>query len=438
MKGEVEIQRIWVIIISIAFFTGIGMISATVSQNEFYSLLFWYSLSFLSFIGIYYYAENIPALALITIAISARMLTFLSPPQLSDDYNRFYWDAKVSELGISPYSLTPEEYSSLDSTSLTIELKESLNSPNYYSVYPPGLQYIYSTALYFSDGSISSFANQVRMLYLIVEILIILLFIRATKSKNWVIYALNPLVIIELTGNLHAEVFVVLGLVLILTQKTWSQILGWAVAIGSKISPIIWLPLWGLQIRRNLPWINVFAITGLLGLLFWPLMKHPDLLLNFYQSLRLYFQTFEFNGSIYVLSRELAMLYFGYNPIAIIGPSLQIVLILIILSISWSYRKIQYKLLANPMYYIFLMYLLFATTVHPWYIVPLVALVSLQWKWSGIIWSYTIIFSYIYYSEATEWEKTIFHSIQYLALMTGLFIDIGQKKARKKLPGFKF
>jgi hypothetical protein len=237
---------------------------------------------------------------------------------------------------------------------------------------------------------------------------------------------------------LHAEVFVVLGLVLILTQKTWSQILGWAVAIGSKISPIIWLPLWGLQIRRNLPWINVFAITGLLGLLFWPLMKHPDLLLNFYQSLRLYFQTFEFNGSIYVLSRELAMLYFGYNPIAIIGPSLQIVLILIILSISWSYRKIQYKLLANPMYYIFLMYLLFATTVHPWYIVPLVALVSLQWKWSGIIWSYTIIFSYIYYSEATEWEKTIFHSIQYLALMTGLFIDIGQKKARKKLPGFKF
>lgn len=422
-------------IMAIAFFIGIGMITSTVQQGEFYPLLLWYSLSFISFIGIYCFADGVPVLVVIAIAIMARLLTFVAPPQLSDDYNRFYWDAKVSETGVSPYMMTPKEYSSLESTSLSTELKESLNSQDYYSVYPPALQYVYSTALFLSDGSLSGFVISLRMIFLMIEIIIILLLLRASTNKSWLLYALHPLIIIELTGNLHAELFVVLGLVLILRQNTWSQLLGWTVAIGSKISPIMWAPLWLLQFRKKLPWMQTLALAGLLGFVSWPLIRNADHLSNFYQSLRLYFQTFEFNGSIYVLVRELSILHIGYNPIATVGPLLQGVLILIILWISWNYRKVKYSQLATPMFYILISYLLFATTIHPWYIIPLIALTSYQWKWSGMIWSYTIIFSYIYYSEVNEWERVVFHSIQYLAVLGGLIIDIKTKKARRKTSG---
>src|SRR5690606_1859167 len=73
-------------------------------------------------------------------------------------------------------------------------------------------------------------------------------------KKNILLYALNPLVILELTGNLHHEsiliFFVLLSVYLILQQKIWLAAVLFSFAIGIKLIPLIFLPI----LVRRLEW----------------------------------------------------------------------------------------------------------------------------------------------------------------------------------------
>jgi len=420
-------------ILSLVFLGSMGALFIYVRQEDFYLLLGLYTVAFASYLLLYLTFERSQLKFLWLVAIIAHCLAFLSTPQLSDDYHRFYWDAKIADAGISPYAYTPTEYKNLFPERVSVEEYEVLNSPSYYSVYPPLLQGLYRAAHYFSSGNVTSFVLWMRVLYLVFHFFILALLHSKLESKRkWILYSLNPLLIIEGIGNLHAEVLVAGGIIIILlnSQRKWNVILSSIISIGTKLSPLILYPPIYFNYHKKNNWKLLLIGALLMPLVFYPLLSNWEYGINFFSSLRLYYQTFEFNGSIYIVTREFLSLYYGYNPIAIVGPGLQLIAGLLILGI---YRKAYLKntsekRIATQLVQIWFIFLLFSTTVHPWYLLPVIGVLAFRLHYSVLFWSYSIILSYAYYAELAEWIQTLFHICQYFLLSAGIWLDMLQKK----------
>ena len=106
---------------------------------------------------------------------------------------------------------------------------------------------------------------------------------------------------------------------------------------------------------------------------------------GFGESLDLYFRTFEFNGSLYPIAAYLGSVYKGWNWIAVIGPALSLLSLTSIIALA-AYRQWRGLDLAETLLWCFAIYLLCATTVHPWYFVYLIGLGSLtRYRWPMVL-----------------------------------------------------
>ncbi len=127
---------------------------------------------------------------------------------------------------------------------------------------------------------------------------------------------------------------------------------------------------------------------------------------GFGESLDLYFRNFEFNGSLYTLARGFGEWYKGYNWIARVGPSLAVAGTIAIIGLS-AYRAWRGLSLANTLLWAMSIYLLCATTVHPWYFVHLLGLAALgPYRWPYLL-GFTAFLSYVAYvsvgTEVPDW-----------------------------------
>ncbi len=244
-------------------------------------------------------------------AMLLRVSLMFMTPNLTDDYFRFIWDGLLFAHGYNPYLILPSQFihSSHAVTGITNSLYAGLNSPNYYTVYPPVCQFIFGLSAKLAGGNILGNIIIIRLVILLAEFGVIIFLHRlasklAISPKVVAIYAFNPLVIIELTGNLHLEavmlLFLVLSIYLLVLRKQLYAAVSFGLAVGVKLLPLIFLPL--LIKRLGLAKSMIFyAIVGAtLVVLFLPFYS-VDLIPNFFSSLRLYFQTFEFNASLYYL-----------------------------------------------------------------------------------------------------------------------------------------
>ena len=248
-------------------------------------------------------------------------------------------------------------------------------------------------------------------------------------AGNVLLYALNPLIVIEISGNLHFEGPMIFFLLLALwwlqrRQTAWSAV-AMAFSIASKLLPLLFLPL----LIRYLGWkksLRYFLITGaVLLLLFLPLLN-GSFIANFGDSLDLYFRKFEFNASIYYLLRWLGFQLYGYNLIAGFGPALGLVVFGSILWLAFRYptsdRELPGRMLAA-----ITIYLLGATTVHPWYVsLPVVLCLFTHFRYP-ILWSALIGATYINYSYAQYSENLWIVGLEYT--LTGLLF-LWEWKAR--------
>jgi hypothetical protein len=421
------------LILALLLFAAVSGIFLFVEQHHFFLLLGLYSIGFAGYLLLYRYIPNSQVKWLWILVISIRCMSFLQSPQLSDDYYRFYWDAKVADTGASVYAYTPSVFLDKYPGAVSQEVYDKLNSPDYYSVYPPLLQTLYRTAYSLSNGSLPSFVFWLRGLFFVIEMMILaLLYFGLRHKRKWVLYALNPLIIIELTGNLHAELLVAGGIILVFVKakQNWSYLLSAGMAVGAKLSPIIlYPPILMSKQKRDIWKISLLSIL-MLGVLFFPLWWDWELGANFLSSIRLYYQSFEFNGSLYLVARELLSLYYGFNPIAILGPGLQIMAAIIILALYSRHYFLSKVKLSDTLIQVWLIYLLFSTTVHPWYIIPAIAILPFRMSYGILAWSFSIVFSYIYYANASDGTVIFFHILEYLFLFIGLSIDLSRSKIK--------
>lgn len=425
-------------------------------RHESSSLLITYTIGFAAYLTILFTTKSLKDIRwLLAVGVILRCLLLPAVPNLSDDIYRFIWDGRLWNQGINPFTYLPSELINSDLSiqlqGINNELYEALNSPDYFTVYPPVNQFIFALATNIFPTSLLGSTIIIRMFILLAEGLNLWLLYRLLQLvklpvRNVLIYGLNPLVILELTGNLHFEAvmlcFLLLSLLFLFRSKIVTSAVFFALAICTKLIPLIFLPLYlrRLQFRKTIYFYSVVGLTILL--LFLPLLSQ-ELILGMSNSIGLYFQKFEFNASIYYIIREVGYYAKGYNIIESAGKWLAISTLLFILIFTWFERNRE---LPAAFMWVLLIYLLLSTTVHPWYIIPLLAFSIFTCHRFVVVWSYLIFFSYAGYTTDGYIENLFITALEYGIVLGALAYELSQHNkdylhqviVRKDKPKSKF
>jgi hypothetical protein len=265
-----------------------------------------------------------------------------------------------------------------------------------------------------------------------------LLFVKLLKhykmpSKNVLLFVLNPLVIIELSGNIHFEgimlFFLLFSIWLLITQKTFLSSVMFSLAICTKLLPLMFLPLVikAMGIRKGS--IYCFAVV-LLSAIMWMPFLNIEFAGHLFSSIGLYFHNFEFNAGIYYLARWIGFKFSGYNLIAFCGPVLSIISFLSIIILSFRQHKIRNDF--NVILLILSIYFLLSTTVHPWYITSLVGFSVLTNFRYAIAWSFLVCVSYSAYQTTQYQENLLFTGIEYIIVFSWAAIELFTKRKKEK------
>jgi hypothetical protein len=291
---------------------------------------------------------------------------------------------------------------------------------SHYTNYPPVSQFCYGIAALFAGKSILGSAMVFRVLIILADVGTFFFGKKLLQSFNlpekrifW--YILNPFIIIELTGNLHFEAVMVFFIIwsLYLLHKGywyWAAVV-LALSVSVKLIPLLFLPLFFQKfildkqksfnkssLTHGLPKLIGFysIVLGTCLLVFAPFLS-GEFLANFSKTITLWFQTFEFNASIYFIIRWIGYQAVGWNIIETTGKILPLVVIVILLGLTFFRNNRSMPQLITSMLLGICSYYFLSTTVHPWYIaVPLSLCVFTKYKFP-IVWSFVVIFSYTAY-----------------------------------------
>lgn len=385
-----------------------------------YSILFW---CFVKAIKDYKHLFK----TLLVISFLFKLIAVFATPNLSQDFYRFIWDGRVLLNGISPYHFAPsalinQSGISIYDSDFLIDKMGSL-SAMHHSNYPPLNQLFFLIANLLSPKSVFGFTVTLKLLFLIFEGLTLLFGIKLLQHlkinrSNLLWYALNPLVIIECFGNLHFEsimlFFIIASLWYLYLKKYNYAALFLGLSVLIKVIPLLFLPIFWFNIPKNkrFKFTVIFSLILFIG--FAPFFN-SEFLIHYTETLALWFNKFEFNGSIYYLYRLIGIWINGYNPIAIYGKFIAISLF--VFGITYAYLKrnnLPSTQLIKQMLILLSLYLFVSTTIHPWYLCSLVFLnVFIKYKYVNL-WSYLIILSYAAYRVPEVKEDPLFLIVEYV------------------------
>lgn len=416
----------------IALTVGLGFF---VQQSDFIPIIYQYGIFFSLYILVFKYSNKRSEITFfIGVSVLLRFLLLFALPNLSDDVYRFIWDGRLLINGHNPFSFLPSYYieNNLEVTGINEVLFNKLNSPEYFTIYPPIAQGIFAFACWLFPNSILGSAITMKVFLFLCEVGS-LFFIKKLlahfqlPAKNILLYALNPLIIIELSGNLHFEaamIFFLLGAVFFLVKnKMKLSAFSMALSITSKLLPLMFLPF----LIKRLGWkksIQYFIIVGVVVVLLFAPLLSGEFLNNFGASLDLYFRKFEFNASIYYAIRWIGYQVVGYNWIQIVGPALAVIVLLGILAIAFSEKSFNWNTLFEKMLFAICLYLAFATIVHPWYVsLPIMLCLFTRFRFP-ILWSGLIFLTYINYSYEEYFENLWMVSMEYIIIFSFLTYEL--------------
>jgi len=377
------------------------------------------------------------------IGILFRLIFLLSTPLLSQDFFRFLWDGMLLSNGLNPYEATPDllnQTAPLFSTPFSQELYKGMGalSAEHYSNYPPINQLGFYLASLIGGNSILANIISIRVLLILSDLGIFWFGIKLldylNRSKKRIgLYFLNPLIIVELTGNLHWEGFMVFffifGLYLIFVKNQWKwATIPMAISVASKLIPLLILPLFWRFLKPKKSMLFGLLILLCLFLFFVPFFLGANNLSHYLNTIGLWFNRFEFNGSIYYVIRAIGYEVKGYNIIRKLGTVSPYIILGIVAVFTFIRNNKTPHVLLTGMLFCLSCYFFIATTVHPWYIVSLVSLAIFTNYSYPLIWSALVVLSYATYGNPDFNENYYLIGLQY-GIVYGVFLlELIQRK----------
>ena len=322
-------------------------------------------------------------------------------PGLTDDLFRYVWDGWLQWEGINPYRFVPSDPALAPFQDTT--LYQNLNSQEYYSVYPPLSQLLFALGGLFYDGSWTTSYYVLKALFAGVEFGGVLVLARLTTARNVLLYAWNPLVLIETAGQGHTEALVVLLLLTAVwaVRRQCGVCASLAIA-GAGLVKIYPFALGPFLLRRfgwRAVWPGALLVVGV-SLPY----AAPYALPHIKASVDLFAELFEFNAGPYYAIKHALWAWTGADWSKTIGPVFRgffLASLPVLYGLDawhkWSFRRACLVLIGTLF--------VFSTTVHPWYLLPVIALgvvgprPTWHWLWLGVC----SIGTYLFYVDGPYW-----------------------------------
>ena len=168
-------------------FLGAGLLLAAVlflgygvAQSSFSWILPAFGIAFLVYIWQVYAAKSVDLRFWLIVAVLLRVSLVGAFPALSDDIYRFVWDGRIWLAGGNPFDHLPSWYmkDGVPLSGLTETLFAALNSPDYYTIYPPVAQALFAFSVWIFPESVAGSAVVMQLFLCLVELGTILLLIR--------------------------------------------------------------------------------------------------------------------------------------------------------------------------------------------------------------------------------------------------------------------
>ncbi len=280
-------------------------------------------------------------------------------PTLSNDIHRYLWEGRVQQAGINPYLISPEN-----------EGLKDLRDSNYHlmdhrfltAIYPPGAQLFFRLVTKMSDEVV--FLKSILILCYggCIWILIQILKLGNIPKERVLIFAWNPLVLIETASSGHIDILGVLlllfSILLFFQNKFYFSGILLSASVLVKYMPIPFLFLWVRQMRIKVGLVFLFMIGIEFMLLYWP---YRESFQKIFDSLLTYMGHWQFNGFIY----RCVMEYYPERESFIRGSVL-----LIALEIIYFFWRKTSLLRAVPIVIVSILFL--SPVLYPWYLLWLV------------------------------------------------------------------
>ena len=312
-----------------------------------------------------------------------------SAPGMSDDIYRYIWDGKLQCVGINPYAYAPDdpvlnEYHSESLPSL-------VNFPHIKTIYPPVAQLVFRLSyMVFGEG-----VTGMKFLFILFQLGACLVFysvLRARKANPalLLLFAWNPLVVMETAVNGHLDIvmmfFLLVCLLFFYKERYILSGLFLGGAVLSKLIPIVLLPLF------------LFYLFSRKGD---GLRKSGKFLISFLSTITFFYAFFiDSAGNMFLTALNYSSKWYFNNPLFhiihfftesnalahLISFSLFIAVFLFIFLRPLPFEK---KIFYTTFAFVFL-----NPTIHPWYLVILIGLQCIYFSDIVILWSGLVIVSY--------------------------------------------
>lgn len=341
--------------------------------------------AFLFYFGAVKSLPGRPAGMILLFALAFRFTLFFVPPFASDDIYRYVWDGRVQNAGINPYLYAP---SAPELQFLRDKNYPGINHKPIRTIYPPLSEMVFRAAARLKP---ETWVQKLAFLIFDCSVVGLLVFYLKQRGRplSWsLVYAWNPLVLLEFSSSGHNDsmgiFFLMLGICWVERNKLNWGLSALAASFLSKFMSILLLPWMFVRsaFRKSL-W--VFIGVSILGYL--PYMQGfapAKRALALFEGPVQYAKDWYFNAGLYALVSKACNC--GLTAKGILFGAL-------LVAAFWLAARID-DLLA----YAGIMIagaLFISPVVHPWYVCWLVPFLCFYPLWSGLLWTGLVCLSYV-------------------------------------------
>ena len=375
--------------------------------------LFWLGLlvAFLSYLLCAFWVCRNPGCSLggvLVAAIVFRLTLLGSQPSLSDDVYRYVWDGRVQLSGINPYLHPP---SARELEHLRDGFYPSINHKDVPTVYPPVTQFYFRLVCSLAPAPTAMKCGLALFEFGIVLLLVGILHQRRQDGRRVLIYAWNPLPVIEVAGSGHSDALGVFFLMLslyALNRGRRSAAVG-ALAAASLVKFVPVLALAAFWRRMGSSWFEVrrrwclLWFPALVAAAYLPFAGAGEQLIA---GLKTYAYKWRFNDALF--SIVLGVLEF-FNPGADDGSSMLAKWIcagVLLLVVLWT--ALRCSDVYRTLFVVIGAWLLLMPVLHPWYLMWILPFLPLFPRPSWILFSGLAFLAYevlIGYSRDGTWQE---------------------------------